>query len=119
MDSKTTDLIARIVHEANLAYCETIGDTSAVHWEHAPRWQKSSCRAGVEAVLSGKAKTPEEQHACWLQIKESEGWTYGPVKDPEKKQHPCMVPYEALPPAQQKKDAIFRSLVMALSAVLQ
>ena len=30
---------------------------------------------------------------------EADGWKYGPVKDPEKKEHPCFVPYDDLPPS--------------------
>ena len=53
-----------------------------------------------------------------MRQKEEEGWTWGPVKDPEKKQHPCMVPFDQLPREQQAKDFIFRSIVRALAYYL-
>jgi len=37
------------------------------------------------------------------------------VKDPEKKQHPCFVPYDELPIQQRRKDALFVSIVRALT----
>ena len=43
--------------------------------------------------------------------KTAEGWSWGPVKDPERKQHPCMVPYDQLPQEQRAKDYIFRAIV--------
>lgn len=43
-----------------------------------------------------------------------EGWKYGPIKDADKKEHPCMVPFADLPAAQQAKDYIFRAVVHAL-----
>lgn len=46
--------------------------------------------------------------------KANDGWVYGPVKDPEAKTHPCMVPFDELPYVQRKKDAIFRAMVHAL-----
>lgn len=32
--------IAKVCHEANKAYCETLGDYSQPEWEAAPAWQK-------------------------------------------------------------------------------
>jgi hypothetical protein len=40
------------------------------------------------------------------------------VKDPEKKQHPCMVPYADLPAAQRAKDALFLGTVRNMAAAL-
>jgi hypothetical protein len=45
----------------------------------------------------------------------ADGWKYGPVKYPEKKEHPCMVPFAELPKEQQLKDALFRHIVPALT----
>ena len=42
-------------------------------------------------------------------------WTYGEVKDPAKKEHPCLVAFEALPKEQQAKDYIFKAVVDALA----
>ena len=39
---------------------------------------------------------------------------YGEEKDPERKVHPCMVPFNELPREQQAKDFIFRAVVHAL-----
>ena len=44
---------------------------------------------------------------------------YGPVKDLDAKQHPCMVPFEQLPVEQQAKDYIFRAVVHALRGQLR
>jgi hypothetical protein len=35
-------------------------------------------------------------HEVWAQNRIKEGWTYGPVRDDEKRQTPCLVPYEEL-----------------------
>lgn len=109
----TVKQIAQIVHEANRAYCQTIGDDSQVPWAEAPEWQRESAINGVDGILTGAIMKPEQSHESWLAEKERTGWKYGPVKDAEKKEHPCFVAYSELPPEQQAKDAIFFAIVRA------
>ena len=104
---------ARAAHEVNRVYCLVLGDTSQVSWDEAPDWQKSSARTGAAGVLDGDG--PEDSHRSWLAEKEASGWKYGPVKDPEKKEHPCMVPYDQLPAAQRLKDDLFVSTVTEMA----
>lgn len=107
---------ARAAHEANRAYCLATGDTSQLSWEDAPDWQRSSAINGVAGVLAGN--TPEQSHESWLKEKRETGWLYGPVKDPEKKEHPCFVPYDRLPPEQRQKDHVFVGVVSAMARAL-
>lgn len=107
---------ARAAHEANRSYCLALGDTSQLPWDEAPEWQRQSSRLGVESVLAGKG--PSAIHTDWLNHKREQGWTHGAVKDVDKKEHPCMVPYELLPPEQQMKDCIFVAVVGALASSL-
>ncbi len=106
--------IARVCHEANRVYCQTIGNYSQPAWENAPEWQKSSAMKGVEFCLANRDAQPSANHESWLKVKQAAGWKYGPVKDAEKKEHPCFVPYEQLPVEQQKKDSLFKAVVTAL-----
>jgi hypothetical protein len=107
--------IARVCHEANRAYCEGIGDTSQAQWENAPDWQRVSAVKGVEFTHANPDAPPSASHESWLAEKQATGWSYGPVKDPEKKEHPCFVPYGELPVEQRRKDALFQAVVRALS----
>ena len=54
-------------------------------------------------------------HDAWMREKLDTGWTYGPIKDPVKKEHPCIVPYADLPAEQKAKDFIFRGVVHAIA----
>lgn len=108
---------AQAAHEANRAYCLAIGDTSQVAWPVAPEWQRESARKGVKGALAGN--TPEQSHESWLAEKVATGWVYGPVKDPQAKTHPCMVPYGQLPPAQRAKDTLFLAVVRAVAKALE
>jgi hypothetical protein len=107
--------IAMVAHEANRAYCLSIGDYSQLPWGGAPEWQRQSAENGVKFHLENPTSRPSDSHEEWLKEKEATGWKYGPVKDPEKKEHPCFVPYNELPEEQKKKDALFIAVVRALS----
>ena len=106
--------IAKMAHEINKAYCEAIGDYSQPEWNDAPDWQRDSAINGVEFHLANPDASPSASHDNWLKQKLDEGWTYGEVKDPEKKEHPCCVPYEKLPVEQRAKDYLFRQVVHSL-----
>ena len=103
--------IAKACHEANKAYCESIGDNSQPSWEDAPNWQTESAIKGVEFAIANPNATPADMHQSWTDQKVSEGWVYGEVKDAEAKTHPCLVPYNELPEQQREKDSIFQRTV--------
>ena len=107
--------IARVCHEANRAYCKSIGDDSQPAWDDAPDWQKQSAVNGVLLHLTQPDGTPSCSHEEWLKEKERDGWKYGPVKNHEAKEHPCFVPYDELPEEQKRKDALFIAVVRALA----
>lgn len=110
----TAAQIARVCHEVNRAYCQALGDTSQQPWSQAPRWQQESAIAGVLAIQGAPHTTPRESHEGWLAHKRADGWVYGPVKNPDLKQHPCLVPYDELPAEQRVKDHLFGAVVRAL-----
>lgn len=109
--------VAALCHEANRSYCASIGDDSQPKWDDAPDWQKASARVGVIKHLENPAMTAKDSHESWLQQKRDDGWSYGPVKDPGNKRHPCFVPYSELPESQRIKDHIFKSVIAASVAV--
>jgi hypothetical protein len=114
----TKEQVAHVAHEVNKAYCESIGDLSQPSWENAPDWQKKSALAGVEFHLNNPGASPAASHESWLKQKEEDGWKYGPVKDADKKEHPCFVPFEQLPMQQRAKDYLFRQVIHSLSPYL-
>lgn len=109
--------IAVVCHEANRAYCLTLGDRSQPAWDEAPEWQRKSAITGVEfhlkTLTSGNEPLPSASHDSWLAEKKADGWKFGPVKNAETKEHPCFVPYAQLPPEQKLKDFIFCVVVKA------
>jgi hypothetical protein len=49
-----------------------------------------------------------------MEDKFKNGWKLGPVKDADKKEHPCLIPFDQLPEFQKKKDALFCAIVDSL-----
>lgn len=107
------DRIARVCHEVNRAYCQALGDDSQTAWLDAPEWQRASARMGVDLHIMGDFG-PAASHEAWMTAKLNDGWQYGAVKDADAKTHPCIVPFDELPQAQQAKDYIFRAVAHAL-----
>jgi len=62
--------IATVCHEANRAYCATLGDSSQLPWNEAPDWQRESARKGVEfhvhELRSGGMAVPSRSHESWM-----------------------------------------------------
>lgn len=112
----TNKEVARIAHEVNRAWCEYTGDHSQPSWEDAPNWQKDSAILGVEFHRGNPRAGDSASHDEWMRHKLADGWKYGPVKDPETKEHPCLVPFDQLPADQQFKDRLFRTIVHATGA---
>lgn len=113
MESKV-HFIAKTCHEANRIWCQANGDNSQTHWDEAEPWQRESALKGVEFVLSNPNEGDSATHNSWMKEKLETGWKYGPVKDAIQKTHPCLIPFDQLPEAQQKKDKLFRAIVNCL-----
>jgi len=107
--------VAEVCHEANRAYCATIGDMSQPAWVDAPDWQRESAIKGVRFHNENPNASPSASHEEWAKLKWEDGWKYGPVKDAEKKTHPCLLPYGQLPVEQRQKDYLFRAIVHAFA----
>jgi hypothetical protein len=108
------DRVAQIAHEACRLYCSLItGDKPAPRWfDLVDEDMREGVRKGVRGALAGN--TPEESHANWMRDRLNAGWRRGPVLDREAKVHPNLVPYDELPETQQRKDALFLGIVLAV-----
>lgn len=57
-----------------------------------------------EDLLKLTERIAENVHDVWAVGRMAEGWTYGPVKDAEKKTTPLLVPYRELPESEKEYD---------------
>lgn len=141
----THEILARAIHEDYLRQQAAAGvqpgqNSSMVPWDALPEHLKEANRQqaddiGVKlrAVHCSAAPqldwdeplfefTPEEverlgrmEHDRWMAAKRRDGWRHGPTKDSDAKTHPCLVPYDQLPPDEQEKD---RAAVRQIPATL-
>lgn len=112
ISQENIEKLAKICHEANKAFCETIGDNSCKSWEETSDDVKESAYTGVKSIVDNPSVTPEDLHITWSKSKTDDGWTYGKVKDETKKTHPALVPYNKLPAHQRFKDFLFRNIIL-------
>lgn len=57
-----------------------------------------------EELLALTEKIAENVHDVWAVGRIAEGWTYGPIKDFEKKTTPLLVAYDELPENEKEYD---------------
>ncbi len=57
-----------------------------------------------DELLELSEKLAENTHDVWAAGRVSQGWTYGEVRDDEKKTTPCLVPYSELPESEKDYD---------------
>lgn len=113
MRTYTDEEIARVIHAANAELQRIQGDpVPSLPWDSETGELRQGVIANVAWCRGGC--TTASIHDRWLADKRAHGWTYGPDKDPERKTHPCMVPYDQLPDYQRDKNRLFIALVRAL-----
>ena len=57
--------------------------------------------AELEPLIEQMAKNV---HDVWAQSRISDGWRYGPERNDERKEHPCLVEYEQLQDSERAYD---------------
>lgn len=77
----------------------------------------SATKGSVIAVLQDPNMSATQQHEQWMAGKLRDGWNLGPTKNPERKIHPLLVPYEQLPEVERIKDQLFNAVVCALADI--
>jgi hypothetical protein len=112
--------IAQACHEANRILQQATNDPAvSPPWDEAPQDQRDSAIAGVRFALDEPDAPDNALHDAWYDYKRTAGWVYGPQKNPVTKEHPCLVPFEQLPPEQRAKDTLFRAIVKALAPLAE
>jgi len=66
--------------------------------------QLKSLLDGIRFQDENPDNTPEQNHDNWVRMKISQGWKYGKSKDFAMKTHPDLLPFDALPEIERKKD---------------
>ena len=107
--------VARIVHSVVREYniLHNIPGDNFTWYRMSPDY-RISIEESVKREMENPAKSPAESHEKWLKARIDDDWVWGPHKSQEMKTHPCIVPYDELPPVQKFKDTIFSKMVALL-----
>ncbi len=56
-------------------------------------------------------------HEVWAATRIEQGWRYGAERNDERKEHPCLIPYDELPESERKydRDTSIETLKLILS----
>lgn len=57
-----------------------------------------------EELLALTERIAENIHDVWAVGRLQQGWTYGPIRNDETKETPCLVPYIELPESEKEYD---------------
>ena len=71
-----------------------------------------SIPAGLRPLME---KLAANAHEVWSRARLDQGWTWGPVRDDARRQHPCLVPYDQLPEEEKVHDR--NAVAGALAAI--
>ena len=58
----------------------------------------------TEDILDLTELLARNTHANWAHQRLSDGWRWGPARDDEKREHPCLVAYDDLPEREKEYD---------------
>jgi hypothetical protein len=83
---------------------------------YSPRPIDTSGVALPAALQELVEELAENAHDHWAEQRMRDGWRFGPARNDERKEHPCLVPYHDLP--EGEKDYDRRISTETLKAIL-
>lgn len=105
--------IARIVHTAHCSLQVWLEDPCpAMPWDTLSPSQKEMVVSEVRLVQQGFPY--DYVHQVWMEKMFEDGWSHGKVKDPVRKRHPDLLPWEKLPFWEQQKTVMAFHLIQGI-----
>ena len=71
---------------------------------YTPRPLDTSAILLSPALLELTEQIAANVHEVWAQQRIADGWRYGKERNDERKEHPCLVPYDELPDSEKQYD---------------
>lgn len=72
--------------------------------DYSPQPIDTSAVALDPALLQLAELLAENAHDVWAKERMAQGWTYGPCRRDDTKEHPCLLPYAMLPEEEKVYD---------------
>lgn len=110
------EYIAKCCHDAARAISSANDQSTPPEWAHLDAQSRERIIAGVRARLTDPYVEPADNHQAWCDAMEQDGWVWGIEKDEALKTHPALVPFEALEPADRRKNYLFIMMVAIMGA---
>lgn len=102
MSGVTASEIARVAYEARRCYARALREPAPPRWEDAPPGARNEAIAGVEAVLTGQARSGAHLHDAW-------------IRRASRDDVGALAPgYDQLGVDQRRKVLLFRAVVLAM-----
>ncbi len=109
--------VARIAHEVNRAYCESVGLGKRLPWDEVSPHDRDAAVMNVTAMARG-FHTPESLHEAWCREMALNGWSHGKTYSPREKAHPMLMPYGELPIEARLCDALFLGVLRGAQMIV-
>lgn len=104
-------VFARVFYAASHVLQEALEDPQPP-WDELPAWQQDAMIDVTRKCMLGAS--PKQLHALFVQHYTARGWTYGPSKDWQTRQHPVLIPWHQLPGRHQARFKLWQAIVMTL-----
>lgn len=106
------DEIAKIVYEDDTEYCGALGEIKPTWDDTSSEFKTRIYKAVVANII--KDMSARENHDSWRKEKILQGWSYGAIKDLDKKLHPALVEFEKLSATYKHRRFRFRDGIQRL-----
>jgi len=90
------------------------GEQVVPPWDARPEAERAESAERIRR-LRERGASPREAHEAWAELRRSEGWEWGPVKDPDARTTPLLAPYEDLDPVQRAKDEMYDAVIRVMT----
>lgn len=109
------EVMERMQGEIAVEIRKALGETVLQHELFTP--EQRARRIQAMKASAANNTSDEERHADWMAMHRDAGWVYGPEFDPQRKQHPNMLPWSELPAVTRNKARIFAIVARAAEEI--
>lgn len=101
-----TKQIAKTCHAVHRAYCNESLLPTQPEWDSVDDSHKQVIIDSVKKILDGEITSKEQSHNNFVEMKKSQGWTFGNYSLGDKK-NPRLIPFEQLNIHDKIKENLF------------
>lgn len=108
----------QIAYKLEQTYHQAITGNQKPNWQDLSAEDRKHITDRAIFYLTDPNAVVSSLHEGWVHAKYKDGWTYGEKFSEEKKQHPLLISYAALPLTRKVSDTLFMQTIQTLSRLL-